>query len=135
MAFSSPAWQTFARRVYPNVQSRHIYNEVNALLLAIDDKGKSSHVNIAYILSAGVRRWAGQVDYFFDMELYDTTLEDYYFSSGRPACSSWFLSWPIDGKRTFFIVGLMQQLLNGLYFLAQCGKVHRDLKPANGTWL
>ena len=71
--------------------------------------------------------------YFCDMQLCDINLEDYYFKRGRLPCSSWWLSWPIDGRRTCFIVGLMQQLLNGLYFFFSSGRAHCGLKPENSN--
>ena len=95
--------------------------------------GGSEHDNINMVFPPKGTGNLVDRQYFCDMQLCDINLEDYYFKRGRLPCSSWWLSWPIDGRRTCFIVGLMQQLLNGLYFFFSSGRAHCGLKPENSN--
>lgn len=91
--------------------------------------GAKSHENIIDLLSDGVEELRSG-ECFIDMELCDMSLRQYL--DGKESQTRWWLSRPVDSERVFFIVGIIQQLLNGLYFIHGHNKVHRDLKPENG---
>jgi serine/threonine protein kinase len=107
---------------------------------AVEDEAKAvtllctkGHPNIIEVIDHGQLSF---VHYFIDMELCDTSLADLLKREKRKdGMQDLYLQWPIEnfGDRLFFIVALMQELSNGLYFIHGHGQVHRDIKPENGT--
>ena len=103
-------------------------NEVNAIVLLC----KESHPNIIEVLEHGQLSAA---QYYVDMELCYISLEDLLKQEERDdRKEDWFLHWPIKdfNDRLFFIIALIQELANGLYFIHNHDQVHRDIKPGNG---
>lgn len=106
---------------------------------AVEDEAKAvtllctqGHPNIIEVLDHGQLSF---VNYFIDMELCDTSLADLLKREKRKdGMEDWYLQWPIENvqDRFFFILALMQELANGLYFIHGHDQVHRDIKPENG---
>jgi serine/threonine protein kinase len=72
------------------------------------------------------------VNYFIDMELCDLNLRE-FLREEKVKPDDWFLHWPIEDPddKAFFIIALLQEIANGLYFIHAHDLVHRDLKPEN----
>jgi serine/threonine protein kinase len=102
-------------------------NEVNAVTLLCT----KHHPNIVEVVDHGQLN----VDYYYiDMELCGLTLADLLKEQDKgEGLRQWFLQWPIADldQRNFFILALMQELANGLYFIHKHDQVHRDIKPEN----
>jgi serine/threonine protein kinase len=91
----------------------------------------TENINVIKLL----QREIGQLptgESFLDMELCDLDLRQYL--DNHKECQQWWLHSLESGQRTMFIVGIMQQLLNGLYYIQSFGLAHRDLKPDNGIY-
>lgn len=116
---------------YRHFNPEALRNEIETLRQLL---GGLEHDNIVMYMPLEGTGFLGNGQYFRNMQLCDMNLQDYYFQRGRSPCSSWWLSWPIEGRRTFFVVGLMQQLLNGLYFFFSHGRAHGGLKPENSKF-
>jgi serine/threonine protein kinase len=102
-------------------------NEAKAIALLCTKR----HPNIIEVIDHGRLSF----DYYIDMELCDTSLADLLRREPRKrGMENWYLQWPIENfdDRLFFILAVMQELSNGLYFIHAHGRVHRDIKPENG---
>ena len=116
------------RLAYNAATQKEVENEVNAATLL----GTKGHPNIVTVLDHGHLSFG---NYYIDMELCDTSLADLLKREKRKVgMEDWYLQWPIDNldDRLFFILALMQELSNGLYFIHGHDQVHRDIKPENG---
>ena len=94
-----------------------------------------SHPNIVEVFDHGP---LSHVYYFIDMELCQLSLAELLRRKTRTdGFDEWYLQWPIEDfeDRLFFIVALMQELGNGLYFIHFHDKVHRDIKPENSNYI
>lgn len=70
--------------------------------------------------------------YFIDLEYCDINLEEYIRGSTRPCFGLYvYQEAQEDGHLPLIICAIMQQILSGLTFIHEKGKVHRDLKPRN----
>jgi serine/threonine protein kinase len=123
----------FARKIlqiaYSPANRKAVEDEAKAVTL-LCTKG---HPNIIEVIDHGQLSF---VHYFIDMELCDTSLADLLKREKRKdGMQDLYLQWPIEDfkDRLFFIVALMQELSNGLYFIHGHDQVHRDIKPENGT--
>jgi serine/threonine protein kinase len=73
--------------------------------------------------------------YFIDMELCDINLSEYIGGTRKVTGVHGLPLWNKENPDIFLITTLMQQLLSGLKFMHEQGKVHRDLDPRNGNAL
>jgi serine/threonine protein kinase len=123
------AIQVFARKVIRSVpgttDQKVMKREIEALVVLCQE----SHENIIELLGHQIRNDMQVIDF----ELCELSLREWFDCS--VVRKQWWLTSPIDETdQKFFVVALMQQLLNGLYFIHAHGKVHRDLTPQNGTF-
>jgi serine/threonine protein kinase len=123
--------QVFARKVIRSVAGTNdqkiMKREVEALVVLC----KESHENIIELLGHHSSNDSIQI---IDFELCEMSLRDWLDLDRSEVRKQWWLSAPIDdADQKFFIVAIMQQLLNGLYFIHAHNQVHRDLTPQNGT--
>jgi serine/threonine protein kinase len=106
---------------------------------AVEDEAKAvallcmnGEPNIIHVLDHG---YLSFTNYYIDMELCDISLAELLKREKRKdGIENWYLQWPIENfdDRVFFILALMQELSNGLYFIHGHNQVHRDIKPENG---
>jgi serine/threonine protein kinase len=107
---------------------------------AVEDEAKAvallcmngQNPNIIHVLDHG---YLSFVNYYIDMELCDVSLAELLKRENRKdGIENWYLQWPIENfdDRISFILALMQELSNGLYFIHGHNQVHRDIKPDNG---
>lgn len=115
----------FARKVvrpFGVLSESDVKNEVRA----VDKLCDGSHINIIKIFGHG---WLRNTPYYyFDMELCDSSLEDYIRDTESNSSS-------VDqtGELKTQIMKIMTDIACGLYFIHSQGEVHRDLKPRNGA--
>lgn len=111
------------------ISEAEIANEVDVMM----SLRPSSHQHIIEILGHG-SLGAHTSSYFIDMEYCDGSLHE--FINGKRTSVHGLLDyekWLENGHLSFFICAILQQILSGLIFIHDHGKVHRDLKPQNSS--
>jgi serine/threonine protein kinase len=106
-------------------ERQQIENEVKAATTLCTQ----GHPNIIQTFEHGA---LDRLNYFIDMELCNLNLRQ-FLRGDKVKPDDWFLHWPIEhpGDKGVFILALMQEIANGLYFIHGNGVVHMDLKPEN----
>jgi serine/threonine protein kinase len=112
------------------VTEAEITNEVKVMMSLESRK----HENIVKILGHG-SLGVYTASYFIDMEYCDINLEEYIQGSARPCLGLYeYRAAKLNKDLPWLICAIMQQILRGVIFIHQSGKVHRDLKPRNGMF-
>lgn len=73
--------------------------------------------------------------YFIDMEYCDMSLDEYLRGTVSVSAFPNYETSIKEGSLSFFICAILQEVLSGLVFIHNHGKVHRDLKPQNSNAL
>jgi serine/threonine protein kinase len=120
--------QKFARKVL-RLGGRTSQDLIERELEALDVLCAEPHENIIEVIRHARYRF---VEYYIDMEVCEPSLRAWL--DDPRVRKEWWLSSPIDENQMFFTVAIMQQLLNGLYFIHANDQVHRDLTPQNGNF-
>jgi Protein kinase domain len=116
------------RLAYNQMNRKAVEDEIKAVTLLC----RNGHPNIIEVIDHGQ---LSIVNHYIDMELCDISLADLLKRPKRKdGMEDWYVQWPIEKfeDRLFFILALMQELSNGLYFIHGHDQVHRDIKPENG---
>ena len=101
-------------------------SELKELVRPVDELCSSQPENIVYVFR---HNWLpGTPFYFFDMDRFDLTLEQYT----RKAQDN-YRTW--TSKRQTDVLRIIIDIVRGLDFIHSLGFVHRDLKPNNGDTL
>jgi serine/threonine protein kinase len=92
-----------------------------------------SYNHIVEILNHGSAQKFSSL-YFVDMEYCDVNLEEYIHGSKTSVHGLQDYAVCARGSHfSFFVCAIWQQILSGVVFLHDHGKIHHDLNPRNGT--